>query len=92
MFEGNFCLTQNCDYDKLWNLFSGKLEDKLHSFVLPVDGKARAIALERQKISDACQHFGPEQPGIYTLSVPTGSGKNFASMRFAVAQAQKYHK
>ena len=91
-FEGNSSLTQNWDYDKLWNLFSGKLEDKLHSFVLPVDGKARAIALERQKISDACQHFGTEKPGIYTLSVPTGSGKNFASMRFALAQAQKYHK
>ena len=91
-FMGGSSLTQDWDYDKLWNLFSGKLEDRLHSFVLPVEGKARTIALERQKISDACQHFGTEKPGIYTLSVPTGSGKNFASMRFALAQAKKYHK
>lgn len=48
-FEGNSSLTQDWDYDKLWNLFSGKLEDRLHSFVLPVEGKARTIALERQK-------------------------------------------
>ena len=91
-FEGGSSLTQDWDYDKLWNLFSGKLEDKLHSFALPAGGKARAIALERQKISDACQHFGPENPGIYSLSVPTGSGKTLASMRFALAQAKKYHK
>lgn len=48
-FEGGSSLTQDWDYDKLWNLFSGKLEDKLHSFALPAGGKARAIALERQK-------------------------------------------
>lgn len=91
-FMGGSSLTQDWDYDKLWNLFSGKLEDRLHSFALPTDGKARAIALERQKISDACQHFGTEKPGIYSLSVPTGSGKTLASMRFALAQAKKYHK
>ncbi|WP_306539746.1 CRISPR-associated helicase Cas3' [Megasphaera sp.] len=91
-FEGGSSLTQDWDYDKLWNLFSGKLEDRLHSFALPAEGKARAIALERQKISDACQHFGTEKPGIYSLSVPTGSGKTLASMRFALAQAKKYHK
>lgn len=91
-FMGGSSLTQDWDYDKLWNLFFGKLEDKLHSFALPAEGKARAIALERQKISDACQHFGTEKPGIYSLSVPTGSGKTLASMRFALAQAKKYHK
>ncbi|WP_296826702.1 CRISPR-associated helicase Cas3' [uncultured Megasphaera sp.] len=91
-FMGGSSLTQDWDYDELWNLFSGKLEDRLHSFALPAEGKARAIALERQKISDACQHFGTEKPGIYSLSVPTGSGKTLASMRFALAQAKKYHK
>ena len=91
-FMGGSSLTQDWDYDKLWNLFSGKLEDRLHSFALPADGKARTIALERQKISDACQRFGTEKPGIYSLSVPTGSGKTLASMRFALAQAKKYHK
>lgn len=46
-FMGGSSLTQDWDYDKLWNLFSGKLEDRLHSFALPADGKARTIALER---------------------------------------------
>ena len=91
-FRGGKSLLQDWDCHNLWNLFSRKLEDRLQSFTLPSDGKARAIALERQKISDVCQHFGTEKPGIYSLSVPTGSGKNLASMRFALAHAKKYHK
>lgn len=91
-FMGGAALTKDWDCSKLWNLFSTKLENRLNSFSLPADGKARTIALARQNISDACLDFGQKKSGIYTLSVPTGSGKTYASMRFALAHAKKLHK
>ena len=76
----------------LWQQCADKLEKQLASFSIPDTGKARTVALARRQISEQCLLAAGLQPGIYTLSVPTGSGKTYASMRYALAHGQKYHK
>lgn len=44
----------------------------------------------RQKISQACYDFSDKQKGLYQLTVPTGGGKTFASLRFALHHAEKH--
>ena len=42
----------------------------------------------RANISDICYEKAASAPGIYTLSVPTGGGKTYASLRYALRHAQ----
>jgi CRISPR-associated endonuclease/helicase Cas3 len=44
----------------------------------------------RARISDACFEFSRKPKGLYQLTVPTGGGKTFASLRFALHHA-KHH-
>jgi CRISPR-associated endonuclease/helicase Cas3 len=46
----------------------------------------------RRRISDQCKNKGSgQEPGIYTLSVPTGGGKTLSSLRFALEHASKHN-
>ncbi len=44
----------------------------------------------RQKISDTCKTRAPNAQGIYTLTVPTGGGKTYASLRYALHHAKAH--
>ena len=58
-----------------------------------VEGFTNTGTLEnvRKRISEQCQQAGKErQPGIYTLSVPTGGGKTLSSLRFALEHAKEH--
>ena len=46
----------------------------------------------RQYISDCCCTFGKRKPGIYRLTVPTGSGKTLSSLRYALSHAAEFGK
>ncbi len=67
-----------------WDAWAVKLEEKLLSFPRqsPIDRLRAAIA-------DDCAACAPGGAGIYRLNVPTGGGKTFSSLRFALAAAQK---
>ncbi len=43
---------------------------------------------KRQQISDVCRQRADGKIGIYRLSAPTGGGKTFASLRFALQHAK----
>jgi len=46
----------------------------------------------RATILTNCRRAGHEQPGIYSLTVPTGGGKTLSSMAFALEHAVTYSK
>lgn len=46
----------------------------------------------RAEISDACFSRATAAPGIYELCVPTGGGKTYSSLRFALRHAMEYGK
>lgn len=44
----------------------------------------------RRNISDTCKEKSSNAQGIFTLTVPTGGGKNYAALRFALHHAAKH--
>lgn len=44
----------------------------------------------RKEISDQCLKRATEKQGLYNLTVPTGGGKTFASLRYALHHAEKH--
>ncbi len=46
----------------------------------------------RDEISELCFQAAKEEKNLYRLTVPTGAGKTFSSLRFALCHAQKYRK
>lgn len=67
-----------------WKKLLTELEAYVEQF--PKEGE---LAKTRRDISDWCRTAGEAGPGIYTLSVPTGGGKTYSSLRFALSQAEK---
>lgn len=68
------------DIKALWNNMKVKIEEKLLSFSENKD----KISLQRMSISDRCKDFASHKTGVCRLIVPTGGGKTFSSLRFAV--------
>jgi len=46
----------------------------------------------RNAMSESCDRFASKLSGIYTLTIPTGGGKTFSSLRYALKHAQTYRK
>jgi CRISPR-associated endonuclease/helicase Cas3 len=49
------------------------------------------IDIIRREISQECLSRANDPQGLYKLTVPTGGGKTYASMRFALHHAQKHN-
>lgn len=60
-----------------------KLEDKVAAFPPPKTPLNRT----RCRVLDACAEMAAEDPGVFSLTVPTGGGKTYASLRFALRHA-----
>lgn len=65
-----------------WEQGIDRIEKRIKSFknIFPVDSI-------RQNISNRCLEKSKEKQGIYTLTVPTGGGKTYASLRYALHHA-----
>ncbi len=71
--------------DRPWPIWQKRLEDKLAGF----SGEKPLDAL-RASVSDECLRAAENGAGVYRLCVPTGGGKTFASMRYALEAAKRH--
>lgn len=69
-------------YDDVFTL-RDRLEEKLAPFYPPT----KPINVARCGLLDDCLDGARLQPGVFTLTAPTGSGKTYALMRFALNHA-----
>lgn len=81
MFNEKMILPEG--YTTLWAELARRINEKISDF--PKDTLLNKL---RGKISDACYKNSILPSGIYKLNCPTGSGKNYAAMRFALNTAK----
>lgn len=68
-----------------WGLAIARLENHLAGLAV-----RNYVDELRREISDNCKKNASKPQGIYTLTVPTGGGKTYASLRYALHHA-KHH-
>lgn len=71
--------------NKSWPIAIARLEERLAQ--LPVRNYVDEL---RRGISENCRLRAADKQGIYTLTVPTGGGKTYASLRYALHHVQTH--
>lgn len=79
---------------KIWEQCAQYFENYLLDKVRNNPENGGALNAYRQEISDLCKEASKQKRSLYRLTVPTGAGKTFSSLRFALHHAleqQKQH-
>ena len=83
--EPPFCLAEL--FEKYYEKLLAKINDlsRRKEADTPINRK-------RTELSNQCDQFAENPPGIYMLSIPTGGGKTLASLRYALRHAMLHGK
>ncbi len=68
-----------------WSIPVNRLESAIKEF-----SGEKPIDKLRRNISDNCKQRAKGKQGIYSLTVPTGGGKTYASLRYALHHAEEH--
>ncbi len=83
--EGHPRVRKEADFETLWS--------KLQQYIAPWFPPKGELNRQRCAILQNCMEQGKNRnPGLFTLTVPTGGGKTVASLAFALTQAKYHHK
>lgn len=66
--------------------------DTMMKTIIEWEKRTEPINLLRAEMSRNCDKIAERKSGIYTLSIPTGGGKTFASLRYALKHAALHNK
>ncbi len=69
-----------------WSIPVDRLEQALDKFI-----GEKPIDKLRRDISNTCKQRAIDKQGVYTLTVPTGGGKTYASLRYALHHAKQHN-
>jgi CRISPR-associated endonuclease/helicase Cas3 len=87
--SADFEIPKNASYRNKavsWNIAINRLE----LFLTEQKVNNSPINNIRNIISDTCKNRAQDKQGIYTLTVPTGGGKTYASLRYALHHAKRH--
>ncbi len=68
------------------------LRDRINEFIDPWWNATNEINRRRCRILKAAIEHGEDNPGLFTMTVPTGGGKTVSSMAFALHHAVRHEK
>ncbi|MBR4587164.1 MAG: CRISPR-associated helicase Cas3' [Lachnospiraceae bacterium] len=83
-------VSSECKY-KSSEIFSGMIE-KMNRKCSEFEKRNDIISKRRCDISNRCYDFAKNNVGICRLVVPTGGGKTYSSLRFAIEECRRYGK
>jgi CRISPR-associated endonuclease/helicase Cas3 len=72
-----------------WNIAISRLEQVVQN--LKKESHKSPVNPVRERVSDECLRRSGEAQGLYTLTVPTGGGKTYSSLRYALHHARKFN-